>query len=164
MEKINVFYQREQSREVEHLQLDSGSTFAVLKALVCTKHGLDAGVLIFVEELDEASHDDHPVDAHASRGNIKVHVHRCRRIRTTVSYNGRNAEHQFAPGATVARVKKWAADKLGISPEDASELMLQIAGTKDRPSPGTHLGALAKCPECHVHFDLVPDERVNGDV
>ena len=40
--------------------------------------------------------------------------------------------------------------------------MLQIAGTHDRPAPGTHLGTLAACPECCFAFDLVPDERVNG--
>ena len=46
--------------------------------------------------------------------------------------------------------------------EEAGEHVLQIAGTKDRPDPGTHLGTIASCPACKIAFDLVPDERVNG--
>jgi hypothetical protein len=49
-----------------------------------------------------------------------------------------------------------------MTPEEASEHVLQILGTQDRPSPGTHLGALTKCPHCRLAFDLVPDQRVNG--
>lgn len=40
--------------------------------------------------------------------------------------------------------------------------MLQIAVTKDRPDPGSHLGTIAACPDCRLAFDLVPNERVNG--
>jgi hypothetical protein len=49
-----------------------------------------------------------------------------------------------------------------MTPEEAGEHVLQIAGTHDRPAPSTHLGALAACPHCQVIFDLVPDQRVNG--
>ena len=49
-----------------------------------------------------------------------------------------------------------------MSEEDAGEHMLQIAGTQDRPAPGTHVGRLTSCPDCRVRFDLVPDQRVNG--
>jgi hypothetical protein len=59
-------------------------------------------------------------------------------------------------------VKHWATEGFGMSPEDAGEHVLQLTGTAERPSPGTHLGVLAHCPECHVRFDLVPNERVNG--
>jgi hypothetical protein len=49
-----------------------------------------------------------------------------------------------------------------MSPQEAGEHVLQIAGTKDRPDAGTHLGAIAAYPECRFAFDLVPNERVNG--
>ena len=49
-----------------------------------------------------------------------------------------------------------------MSPEEASEHSLQIAGTYDRPAPRTHLGALTTCPHCRIAFDLVADQRVNG--
>ena len=68
-----------------------------------------------------------------------------------------------ALATTVARVKHWAAQrKFNMSPEEASEHVLQIKGSHDRPAPGTHLGTLAACPQCAVAFDLVPDQRVNG--
>jgi hypothetical protein len=49
-----------------------------------------------------------------------------------------------------------------MTEEEAGEHLLQIAGTTDRPTPGTHIGTLTSCPDCRVRFDLVPDERVNG--
>lgn len=40
--------------------------------------------------------------------------------------------------------------------------MLQIAGTKDRPDPGTHLGTIASCRAGKFAFDLVPNKHVIG--
>jgi hypothetical protein len=98
----------------------------------------------------------------ASAQGLKVHLHRCHRIEVSVTFNG-TKEHDFAPGASVARVKRWAVEKaFPMSPEDAGEHVLQIAGTSERPSLSTHLGSLTACPGCRVRFDLVPHERVNG--
>jgi hypothetical protein len=49
-----------------------------------------------------------------------------------------------------------------MSDEDAGEHVLQIAGTHDRPAPGTHIGTLTDGKVCALAFDLVADERVNG--
>ena len=49
-----------------------------------------------------------------------------------------------------------------MSAEEAGEHVLQIVGTHERPSPGTHVGALNDDKERVVAFDLVPDERVQG--
>ena len=60
----------------------------------------------------------------------------------------------------MARVKRWAAEhKFDMSPEEASEHELQLAGSHDRPALGTHLGALVACPHCSIAFRLVPNER-----
>jgi len=60
-------------------------------------------------------------------------------------------------------VKQWAAvTKFKMTEAEASEYVLQIVGTHDRPAPGTRLGTLAKFPYCQVAFSLVPDQRVNG--
>jgi hypothetical protein len=81
----------------------------------------------------------------------------------TVTFNGETAELRFPPSATVARVKSWAAErKFGMSDEEAGEHVLQIAGSHDRPAPGTHVGALTDGKVCGLAFDLVADERVNG--
>ena len=84
-------------------------------------------------------------------------------VAVAVAFNGETVHHRFGPGTTVARVKTWAAErKFGMTPQEAGEHVLQIAGTKDRPDPGTHLGSIASCPDCRIAFDLVPNERVNG--
>lgn len=164
MGSIDIFYQREGSREIEHLDISSEITFGALKALLIAKHGLEEGAALFIEDVDAAVDDEQALHGHAGRAGVKVHLHRCRHIEVTVSFNGKTVEHRFGPGSTVARVKKWAAEtKFGMSPEDASEHVLQIVGTHDRPPPGTHLGSLATCPHCRIAFDLVPDQRVNGD-
>ena len=80
-----------------------------------------------------------------------------------MTFNGETVHHRFGPGATVARVKRWAAEKkFGMSDDEASEHVLQLAGGHERPAPGVHLGTLAVGPMCHVAFDLIPDQRVNG--
>ena len=92
-----------------------------------------------------------------------MHVHRCRHVEVTVSFNGETVRHHFGPGSTVARVKHWAAvHKFKMTEAEAGEHVLQITGTHDRPAPGTHLGSLVSCPKCAIAFDLVPDQRING--
>ncbi len=138
-------------------------TFANLKAILIQKHGLETDVLIFLEDCDEPLDELLLVREHTGHVGVKVHVHRCRHVEVAVTFNNETVHHPFGPGTTVARVKHWAAEhKFKMSPEEASEHVLQIKGTHDRPAPGTHLGTLAACPKCAVAFDLVPDQRVNG--
>ena len=163
MATIDLFYQCEGIREVDHIEVESEQTFAEIKALLIAKHGLGAEVLIFLENGEDPVAEHEPAHKHGDSGRIKVHVHRCRHVTVTVTFNGETVEHRFSPGATVAHVKHWAAErKFGMTHEEATEHVLQIAGTHDRPPPGTHLGTLATCPHCHVAFDLVPDQRING--
>src|SRR3546814_8361903 len=78
-----------------------------------------------------------------------LHLHRCRHIMVAVTYNGETIDRKFAPGATIARVKRWAAErKFGMTEEEAGEHVLQIAGTHERPAPGTHIGVLANRKTC----------------
>src|SRR3546814_13660074 len=92
-----------------------------------------------------------------------LHLHRCRHIMVAVTYNGETIDRKFAPGATIARVKRWAAErKFGMTEEEAGEHVLQIAGTHERPAPGPHIGVLANRKTCGLAFALAPGERVNG--
>lgn len=160
---IDVFYQGEDLREIEHIEVEPTDTFGVLKAALRKKHALAEEVLIFIEDSDEPVLDTVIVAERGGRSGVKAHVHRCHCVEVEVRFNNETVRHGFGPGATVARVKYWAAvDKFKMTPEEASEHVLQIQGTQDRPSPGTHLGALTSCPKCNVAFDLVPDHRVNG--
>ena len=163
MTNIDVFYQGEGLREIEHIEISPDHTFSVLKAVLIEKHGLETDVLIFLEDADEPVNDLLTVEAHASHVGAKIHVHRCRHVEVSVTFNNETVHHRFGPGTTVARVKLWAAEhEFKMSPEETSEHVLQIKGTHDRPAPGTHLGTLVSCPHCKIAFDLVPDQRVNG--
>ena len=163
MSSIDVFYQGEGVNGVEHVEVPEGETIASLKAQLAKKHGLGEEVFVFIEDDEEPSDSGKHLGRIAGPAGVKIHLHRCRRIEVKVTFNNENVEHKFAPGTTVARVKKWAAEqKFGMSPEEAGEHVLQLAGTKDRPSASTHIGALVTHRKCELAFDLVPDERING--
>jgi hypothetical protein len=115
-----------------------------------------------VEDSDEPVADSATVESLAGKHGVRLHVHRCRRVGVKVAYSGRTVERVFGPGRTVGSVKNWAAKELSISKEDAAELILQIAGTKDQPDVDVHIGTLAACPACAIAFDLVPNPRIQG--
>jgi hypothetical protein len=164
MSTIDIFYQGEGIPEVAHIEADAEQTFAFLKRAIAEKHGLDTEALLYLEDKDEPVEEQRVLREHAGGVGIKAHVHRCRHVHVEVTFNSETVHHEFGPGTTVARVKTWAAEhKFHMSPQDAGEHVLQIAGSKDRPDPGTHLGTLVRCPQCRVAFDLVPNERINGD-
>ena len=163
MNSIDLFYQGEELGEIKHLEIEPDATFAVLKARLAEKHDLRPDVLVFLEDEDEPIGDDVALKEHATLKGLKVHLHRLRQVKVTVTFNGKTVERLFGPSATVARVKRWAAEhEFGMSEEEAGEHVLQIAGKHDRPAPGTHIGALSDGKVRALAFDLVPDERVNG--
>lgn len=163
MKTVGVFYQREGSTEIEHVEIDKSGTIAQLKAAIYAKHGGDAAALLFLEDADEPVSNEATIESVAGPRGAKVHVHRCRRVVVLVHFAERTLERAFGPGATIARIKRWAAEQeLNMSSDEASEHVLQITGSTTRPRPNTHIGTLARCPECTVSFDLVPDQRVNG--
>jgi hypothetical protein len=165
MTTIDVFYQGEHIREIEHLEIDDGYSVGAVKTLILQKHGGDAAILLFLEDADEELDEATLITTLGCVSGLKLHLHRCYHVEVEVTFAGETVHHKFRPGATVARIKCWAAErKFGMTEEEASEHRLQITGTQDRPAPSTHIGTLATCPACRVAFDLVPDERVNGAV
>ena len=89
-------------------------------------------------------------------------MHRCRKINVDLHYaDTPEVCHKFPPTATVNHVKRWYVHELKMSPVDASEHVLQITGTTDRPDPDVQIGALVSgC--CELAFSLVPVKRVEG--
>lgn len=163
MKSIDLFYQGEGMGEIAHIEIEPDVTFASLKARLAEKHGVTTDAMLFIEDEDEPIDDAVRVKDRATAKGLKVHIHRCRHVEITVTFNGETVERRFSPSATVARVKRWAAErKFGMSEEEAGEHILQIAGTHDRPAPGMHIGSLTDGKVCGLAFDLVADERVNG--
>ena len=163
MKAIDLFCQGEGVGEMVHVELELDATFADLKARLIEKYGIAEDALLFIEDQDEPIDESMLVKDRAAPTGVKVHVHRSLQVKVTVMFNGKTVECHFPPSATVARVKSWAAEKeFGMSEDEAGEHVLQIAGTHERPAPGTHIGALTDDKADIVSFDLVPDERVNG--
>ena len=149
--------------EIEHQEIELDQTLEELKQALIEKHSLPNEVLLFVEDVDDELDSGKEASLHSSKHGLKVHIHRCRKVQVEVNYNGQTVERRFGPGTTIARVKRWAAEReFGMSPDEAGEHVLQITGTDDRPEPGRHLGTLVAYPDCHISFDLVPDERIQG--
>jgi len=160
---IDIFYQGESVPEIDHLQANEADTIGDIKVRLSEKHAVETDALIFLEDGEEPLDAAVTVGAIAGKVGAKLHLHRCRRVEVAVTFAGETVARHFPPGATVASVKHWAAEeKFRMSKEDAGEHLLQIAGTHNRPAPGTHIGTLTSCPTCRVAFDLVADQRVNG--
>ena len=83
MREIDVFYQGEGVREIEHIELGPDHTFASLKAILVEKHGLETDILIFLEDSDEPVNELLLLREHVGHAGVKIHVHRCR---SAVSY------------------------------------------------------------------------------
>lgn len=124
---------------------------------------IEGEFLVFVEGEDEPIGGGDRLPGNEDRQPVPIHVHRCRRVKVTVTFNGLSKGHHFSPATTVAEVKKFAAIReFGMTPTDAAEHVLQFAGRAERPEPETHVGALTSCPDCDVSFNLVPHQRVEG--
>ena len=161
MKPIDIFYQGENIHGIDHLELEPDKTFNHLKTLISKKHELSHDFLLFIEDSEHAVDDSQLINEHSKRAGIKAHVHRCKHIAVRVNFGGDTVERRFSPASTIARVKRWAAEKeFGMTAEDASEHVLQIAGSNERPAPGTHLGALAVFRLVTSHLTLFPTREL----
>ena len=163
METLDLFIQGEGLSGIKYIEIESYSTFGAIKARLIEQYNIPTEALLFVEDMDKPLDDGSNAVQHASTAGLKLHFNRCSKLDVLVTFNGETARCQFAPSATVSRVKKWVAErKFKMSDAEVGEHVLQISGTYERPAPGTHIGVLSPPGACEVKFDLVPDERVNG--
>ena len=109
MNAIDVFYQIEGERDIQHVEVGPEHTFGVLRALLVERHGIPDEALIFLEDSDEPVEEIILVREHAGHAGVKAHVHRCRHVEVAVTFNNQTMQHRFSPATTVARVKHWAA-------------------------------------------------------
>lgn len=132
------------------------------KALEAAGVLVDAERFIFLDEAEEPLIGEHGQIVGDLRHGSRLHVSRCKRIKTTVHFLERTAEREFPPGARVRAVKAWAAHTFKIAPKDAAEHVLQICKSTQRPAPDTPLHELVHGKPCTLCFDFVPEKRVEG--
>lgn len=126
--------------------------------------GGEGALVVFLENEEEALDPAATLASAGIRHRGRVHLHRCRQVQVTVNYNGRQIARDFAPSATVRRVKRWVDGKDGFDLRgiDATEHLLQVCGTTVRPDEDIHIGTLVTLPGCPLCFDLVAKQRVEG--
>jgi hypothetical protein len=123
---------------------------------------IDAETFIFIDEAEHHQHGDRHQPADGIKHGSRIHVSRCKRIKSTVHFLDKTAEHEFAPGTRVRAVKEWAVRTFKLNPRDAAEHVLQICKSTKRPYSDTPLHELVEGHECALCFDLVPEKRVEG--
>ena len=103
MARIDIFYQGEGIAEIEHLEAEPDETIGAVKARLCQRHGLESDALVFLEDNDEQLDDASTVRQLAGVTGLKLHLHRCRRVKVSVTFNCETVEGVFVPSATDSR-------------------------------------------------------------
>jgi hypothetical protein len=164
MSTIQLFLQFEGHRDIQMLRVDANATVGELLA-AAGRAGLpqdrSEGAVVFAHEAESPLDPDLTLKEAGIRDKHRVHVHRCKKIEVTLHFNEVTDKLAFPPAATVEKVKKEFVKKIHMSPVDATEHVLQLCGTTDRPEPDTHIGTLV-CGCCTLCFDLVPIKRIEG--
>src|SRR5258708_27490858 len=98
MASIDIFYQGEHIREIEHIEIDDCSSVATVKMMILEKHGGEAALLVFEEDNDEALDEAIVIATLGCFAGLKLHLHRCREVEVTVTFAGQTVHHAFRPG------------------------------------------------------------------
>lgn len=163
MSKLVVFIQVQGRPGILERELSEGATLGELHDDLASL-GIEVGrdTFVFIDEAEEHQRAErqHPISG--LKHGARIHVCRCRRIKTTVHFLERTAEHEFAPGRRVRAVKEWAVHTFKLNPKDAAEHVLQICNSTKRPASDTPLNELVEGQGCALCFDLVPEKRVEG--
>jgi len=161
---LKLFVQFEGNRRIEIIEVDDSSTVrAILDAAIRAGLPDDCkdGALVFAHDGDTPLNLEAIISSVGICHKHRVHIHRCCKVEVTLHFNEITEKHHFPPSAAVERVKREFVKKIHMSPVDATEHVLQICGSTDRPEPDIHIGALIHgC--CLLCFDLVPIKRVEG--
>lgn len=164
MSKFTLFLQFEGSDRIELIEMPvhaSGEDLIAAALALGMAAELAEAAHVFSEHHHEPLHRHLPLAEQGHKDKGRLHIHRCRQIEVSFRFNDFAATHPFTPTTTVQHAKDWLVKQIRMSPVDATEHVLQIAGTDRRPDPDDHLGSFVSgC--CSVAFVLVPRKRVEG--
>ena len=164
---IELFIQGEGIPKITLVKVNPKDAVAdIIKA--AREHGLSSPegseICVFVENTDAPLALDAKIDEVGLVPHSRVHIHRCQLVEVMANFNEHQKKAFFPPSATVKWVKEWAVGKDGfdMTPVDATEHLLQICNSSERPDEDVHIGTLAKFSDGTLCFDLVPKQRVEG--
>ena len=168
MTDIELFLQGETIREISLIRVPANGTIGdILRAARENGFALagdDQTIIVQKENAEEVLALDLPLETAGITHRSRLHLHRCRFLEVTVHFNGRHIQQQFPPSTTIEQVKRWAVGKEGFQLHelDATEHVLQICSSQQRPDEDIHIGTLVQFPQRSLCFDFVPKQRVEG--
>ena len=163
MTKITVFIQVQGKADITEAELPELPTLADLDAaLDMTGIKLDKDFAIFIDEDEEQDQADRNGLLKKFKNGCRIHLSRCRKIKTSVHYLERTIDRAFTPGTRVRVVKAWVVRELGTDEKDAGEHVLRLCNSTREPPTDMPLLELADPRQCSVCFDFVPVKRVEG--
>ncbi len=118
MQDIEIFVQGEGRPTISLIRVKQDATIEelVVAAIAQGAYHVTNGdqCLVSLEEADEPFTPGVTLTSAGIHHRSRVHLHRCRKIEVTVSFNGQDKSRAFSPAATIARVTKWAVGKRGF--------------------------------------------------
>ncbi len=93
-----------------------------------------------------------------------IHHGRCITVSVTVRFNGEKFHRDFAPSATIKRVRAWAVgpEAANLSKDQVVAHVLAEPGADHFLADAVHLGSLVGAEKCEVMLDLLPRDRYAG--
>lgn len=122
------------------------------------------GARVWIEDEEESLESDAVLIEVGVIERSHVHVSKkCKKVAVTIRYAGETRLKEFAPGATIAKIFRWATGKdgFGLTPTERAKHTLGICGTNTEPDKSEHVGSLAGL-DCKLCLDLAPKERFEG--
>jgi hypothetical protein len=163
MSKPIIYIQVHGRPGILEAELSEAATLGeIYEVLTASGVQIDAETFVFIDEDENHQEGERNRPLSGVKHGSRVHVCRCKRIKTTVQFLDKMAEHEFAPGRRLRAVKEWAVRTFNLNPKDAAEHVLQLCSSTKRPPSDTPLSELVHEHNCALCFDLVPEKRVEG--
>jgi len=159
-----VYLHGEKNRDIKEVEVAANADHNLLLELFKREFQIpdnSGDYVIFLQE-DEIFTDDTEVITDIEiihKGHY--HAHRCKKIKTDVTYNGQSEEFEFKPSATGNKVLKSVISKFKIAQADAADLLLK---TNDQTifKATDHIGSFAGHHDCKLGLLLVSDKLIQG--
>ena len=130
MSKLIVFIHAHGRPGILEAELSEAATIGELYGMFTALGiSIDAETFVFVDESEEHQGSEHHHRIGGLKHGSRIHVSRCKRIKTSVHYLDKTETREFAPGVLVKAVKEWAVLTYQLNPKDAAEHVLQICGS-----------------------------------
>lgn len=155
MQKIYVHGEGIRETKLVELPQESkkGDVIAALKSGVQFTN--EEEVYLFIDDEEAPLEGQHP----RLKPKQHVHIHRCKKVMVTVSYNGQKTL-QVPPNTKVSKLVRLAAAAFSVTEEDAADLILKLGG--DTLESTSRIGSYVTPGTCAVSLSLTPNAQVKG--